>query len=190
MARGRLSGGIHGNNPWRGTSAPPAGGGPGGGTGGPGQADVLRVQFPPIYLPPAGAQNFFAAGNQAFGPGPVAFAAFTGAQASVKLPQGMPGVIRSYTLLVNGLLLTSAIQFSIRANNSPLAGVGNVLMPQGGVAVFIDSPDSPGVFIKVPAGALIQVFAQVTDAVAYSLSFSLRGWMYNKTVEDQWRGII
>lgn len=150
----------------------------------PGGADVTPVALPPNNSPPYGFRSFNVSNNQVIGPGPVT----TVLTNTFRLPQGSVGVIRGLIFLVNNLLLTSQINFAVQINSGSVEGYDNYVMPQAGMAVYVDNPDNA--YIDVPDNAIISVAVTVTDAVAYAIYAQVRGWYYSKSVADKWARMI
>lgn len=136
----------------------------------------FRALQPPRVVPPYGAAFFFASDDATVGPAP-AVQVFSGAAAKVTIPGNSTGVVRELNLFVNGLLATSQIAFAVLVNGNPAQGYDNIRMPQITLAAYGYSPND--FYIVLPMGASVQVRATVGDAVAYALSFSLRGWSWS-----------
>lgn len=168
----------------RGPSAPAAGGGR---SAAENIATASKFIFPPGYFPPFRAKGFFIESNQAIGPGPVTTNFSSGSFPTFTLPPGHAGYIREISLLVNNLLLTSDIRFRLLIGGGSVEGWDNIQMPQAGMAQYIYTPDN--CYIPVPSGSVIGMAAVIGDAVTYNLSFTIRGWHYDESYDDAWKGV-
>lgn len=98
---------------------------------------------------------------------------------TVQLPGDQVGVIRSISILANSLLVTSDILYTLRFNQTPVAGWNRLTInPRAAGSVEVSWPPQETA-IPVPAGAKIDVVARVLDGGTYQVSVALHGWWYS-----------
>lgn len=144
---------------------------------------MFSVQLPTDQRPP-GATDFNMDGtlagrtsvNTAPGlPGSIFPGAF-------QVPQNNVAVIKSISLLVNGLLVTSNIRWRLRFNGGFVTGWSNLTInPRAAGSVELSfTPDETA--IPVPEASLIDWVVQVLDAGTYQVSVQTHGWFYSTTL--------
>ena len=140
----------------------------------------LNISSPYEVRPPQGT-DFLTRGYQA---GVAAGAAVVLPGSQYQIPDGEVGVIRSISLVINNLLLTSNIIFRIRADGSPLSGWGALQPIPGAVAYWATVYGPEETFIRLPDRATVDVEVQVFDAAVYDLGAALKGWHFSKGLAD------
>jgi len=135
---------------------------------------------PPTDVRPPSARDFSISGTLAGAtlattPAPIPGAAFT-------VPVGNVGVIRSVVFLVNGLLVTSQVSFTLTFNLAPVEGWTNIpVLPRAAASVATSyGPDETA--LPVPENNAIGVVVTVLDGGAYQVSALLHGWFYPKEI--------
>lgn len=103
--------------------------------------------------------------------------------AQVTLPPGQVGVIRSFLLLANSLLVTSDIRWTLLFNNSPVVGWANLTInPRAAGSVEIAwTPEET--YIPVPEAATIDWRVRVNDGGTYQVSVAMHGWFYPSSLD-------
>lgn len=102
-------------------------------------------------------------------PAPIPGSAFT-------LPASRIGVIRSLSFAVNNLLLTSAITFTVRINQSPVQGWARIPIFQVASPFLTTAYGPDETWIYVPESSTVDVEVNVTDAGTYQLGADYHGW--------------
>lgn len=97
---------------------------------------------------------------------------------TIQIPPGNLARLESITFVVDNLLLSSQITFTVRQNNAPITGFSNVGVIPGVVAQKIDNYS---VFYRVPLGALLSVVFTNTDGGSYLVGAALSGWYWPET---------
>lgn len=149
------------------------------------KASIISTPPPELYPPPEG-QDF-----QPFGQvtitGPGTTAEITGT--AFRFPSNAVGVIRSVTISINALLLTSDVRFSLRQNKSPIQGWDNLRFPPTGVAFFSLTYPAEETLLRIADGALLDMIVTVgaLDAGTYQVNATYHGWYYDKTVANRYR---
>lgn len=94
------------------------------------------------------------------------------------IPADNVGVVRSVTFLVNDLLQTSRVFFSVTDNAAPIEGWSNILvLPRLANSVaLIYGPEET--YPAVEENREVRVRVAVTDAGTYQVAASLHGWFY------------
>lgn len=149
---------------------------PGGGGGGGAGLSGLSLP-PPNSVKPPGGHDFQVFSTVTAGPA-VTPVAFTGARSTFLIPTANVGVIRSVVFLVNGLLTTSNVLFSVLFNGGGVEGWNGIpVLPR--LASSVSSSYGPEeTFIEVPENTTVSLSVTVTDGVAYQVSALLHGWFY------------
>lgn len=144
---------------------------------------MSMVVFPPEIYPPKEAQSFNVVGTAALGPGPTALTLIAG---PLVLPTNMVGVVREITLVVNNLLTTSLVTFSLRFNQGPVPGFDNLFIaPRAAASVSVSYPPE-SVLQRVGDGTTIDIAAVVADGGTYQMTATFRGWWYPKDTVVGW----
>lgn len=152
-------------------------------TGRPYASPLSMVVFPPEIYPTADAQTFNVVGTATLGPGPVASTVIAG---PLQLPTNMVGVVREITLVVNNVLVTSLVTFSLRFNQGPVPGFDNLFIaPRAAASVAVSYPPE-SVLQRVGDGTTIDISAVVADAGTYQMTATFRGWWYPKDTVVGW----
>lgn len=141
---------------------------------------------PPTQVKPPNSVDFNRAG---FATGlNVATTPFVFPGTVYRLGAGNQGVIRSFVLSVNTLLLTSVIIWRLRADGNPLTGWEDLRVPTGAVAfmTFAWGPDETQII--VPEGAVIDFEIEVQDAGTYAAGALYHGWTLNRSTMDRLQG--
>lgn len=153
-----------------------------------GIGSLAQIVFPPWVYPPqeAGLNFYFGTAATALGVGPLVQEL---APSVFQVPNSFVGVIREITLNVNNLLATSGITFRLLFNGGAVQGYDNMAVFPRALASFSSNfgPDSTMIF--VPEGVRISFQVQVTDAAAYTLGASYRGWIYSKDVAARYHAV-
>lgn len=148
----------------------------------PGQPGGPRVAFNvglPSVEKPAGSSDF-----NIFGTLAGRTAANTPAQlASFAIPANTVAVIRSISILANGLLVTSNILWALKFNDSAVSGWNTLTInPRAAGSVEVSwTPEET--FIRVPEGTTISFDATVLDGGTYQVSVSAHGWFYSTALD-------
>jgi hypothetical protein len=137
--------------------------------------------MPPSLHPPPNASDLRVQGAN---PGQVA-AAGTVILGTFRVPTGFVAVIRQVTFTINGLLVSSVIDFGVRLNGAVPTGWNYRPFGTAAALFAFTSPDSTTIF--VPRGGLIEAIVRVTDAGTYDLGADLYGWIYPVAAEDVYR---
>lgn len=160
----------------------PAAPGPG---GAPPTAGANVVLLPPTVIRPPSSGAFSALGRNVAG---VPFtlantpAIIPGSQFQV--PAENSGVIQSVVFQVAGLLATSDITFDVLFNDQPVQGWSSYAVWPVAAPVFITGWGPDETQIPVPDNTQISVRITVLDGGNYSAGSELRGWFYNKGMDD------
>lgn len=101
-----------------------------------------------------------------------------------QIPAENSGVIQSVVFQVAGLLATSAITFDVLFNNNPVQGWSGYQVWPIAAPVFITGWGPDETQIPVPDNTVISVQITVTDGGSYAAGSELRGWFYNKGMDD------
>lgn len=143
----------------------------------PGQATGPAIEFSvglPVQVKPPSGVDFNMDGTQA---------GITSASGIVTLdtfqvPPGNVGVVRSFSLLANGLLTTSDIRWALLFDGVPVPGWNSLTInPRSGGSVEVSyTPDET--YIRTPEGSLLAWTVQVLDGGTYQVSVSAHGWFY------------
>lgn len=144
---------------------------------------MSMVAFPPEIYPTKDAQSFNVVGTATLGPGPVPLTVVAG---PLVLPTNMVAVVREITLVVNALLTTSLITFSLRFNQGPVPGFDNLFIAPRAAASVASSYPPDSVLQRVGDGTTIDIAAVVADAGTYQMTATFRGWWYPKDTISGW----
>lgn len=149
-----------------------------------GLGGVLVPPFPEQVPPPSG--TYFAAQGTVLN---VTAASGQTVLGAYQLPENSVAVIRNLLISAAPWTLTSAVRWAVLLDGVPAPGWAFARLP-GAPAAAIAREFSPElVTIRVGAGQLIQVVAQVdpTDLGSYQLEGEARGWTYPVEVLDRFR---
>lgn len=147
--------------------------------GRPGEPGTL-TRFPANFVPPSTAQDFSAAANASFGPGPL-----TQVIATFTIPRGSIGVVRSVSFQINNMLVTTLISFAVTINEAPYPGWTYSIFPRAAANVVVSfGPEET--FIKVPDGALVGFQVTRTDAGTNLVGGLFHGWHFSKSIAAQY----
>ncbi len=139
-----------------------------------------QVVFPPSIYPPQEGKNFFEQGSQAG----VTLATGLITLASFQVPSNSIAFVREISLVVNNMLTTTNIRFTLRQNGGGIAGYTNmVLTPRSALSVSATLP-AENTVIFINDGALIELVAQVIDGGTYQIGGTFRGWHIPKRTAD------
>lgn len=154
--------------------------GAGGGGGGP----SFTLQAPTTERPP-GARDFNTFGTLAGLTAASGLTVFP--TAAFQIPAGNVGVVRSFLLLVNGLLVSSDVRFDLLYDTSPVDGWNRLTInPRAAASVEISwTPEET--YIPVPEQATVGWRAQVLDAGTYQVSVAMHGWYYATALDAEMR---
>lgn len=93
-------------------------------------------------------------------------------------PSGMVAVIDSLSILVDGIVITTNVQFSIAVNGALVPGFSQLaLLPRTG-ATFAGLTLGPFLRIPIPLGGKLTAQAVNVDGGAYNLGMQARGWFW------------
>lgn len=141
--------------------------------GGGASAQAFAVAPPYVTKPPNGVdfQDFGTVAGVTSASGAVLLASF-------QVPSNDVAVIRTVSILANGLLTTSDIVWSFRFDGNTVTGWDALTInPRAAGSVEVTwSPEET--YIHVPEGALVELVARVNDGGTYQLSGSFHGWHY------------
>lgn len=141
-----------------------------------------QVVFPPSIYPPKEGRGIFVEGNQA---------ALTAANTPVVLarfqvPPNDVGFIREVSLVINNMLITTNIIFTLRQDGGGISGYTNMrVSPRAAASVSATLP-AENTVIFINDGALIELVATVVDAGTYQLGATFRGWHLPKKIAEQY----
>ena len=93
-----------------------------------------------------------------------------------QLPDARAGVIRSFGIQVNNLLLTSQIFWTLKFGGSPVQGWSNLTLFPTPVPFFGENYGPGETVIQVPEGSQIEVEVNVLDAGTYQMGVAYHGW--------------
>lgn len=167
-------------------------GGRGGAPAGPGTfghgassgSAFARPDADPDWYSPPGAIDWLAQGTATVGPGPAA----TAVLATFQLPSGRVGVARDVTFSIQNMVPTTVVTLTVLNGGAAVPGWTLIQIP-GRTTPFLSFSWSPdGTLIRFPAAVVISLSVTVTDAVAYTISASARGWHYPEQLRDMWAG--
>lgn len=136
---------------------------------------------PPTWVRPPSARDFSISGTLAGAAVGTTPAAIPGAVFVV--PAGNVGVIRSVVFLVNNLLMTSQVSFTLTLNAAAVEGWANIpVLPR--VAASVSTSFGPEeTAIPVPESNAIAVSVRVLDGAVYQVSTIIHGWFYPKEIQ-------
>lgn len=149
----------------------------------PGQGGypLFTVELPWVTKPPQ-ATDFNLADTLAGRTSANTPALFPGAQQVI--PAGNVAVIRAVSVLANGLLVTSDIQWTLLFNDVPKSGWNPITInPRAAGSVEVSwTPEET--YIISPEGATIDWRVLVVDAGTYQVSVQYHGWFYPLTLHQ------
>lgn len=145
---------------------------------------VLVPPFPEQTIPPSGTY-FVAQGtldNITAGSGQVVLGSF-------QVPDNSVAVIRNVVITGAPWTLTSVVRWAILLDGVPAPGWSFARIPRVPAAAAVREFTPELVTIRVGAGALIEVVAQVdaADLGNYQLEGEARGWIYPQETFDRFR---
>lgn len=152
---------------------------------------LAQIVFPPwIYPPPNAGHYVYRVVDATVGPGPVtvelnAVTATLGTSV-FQIPNNNFGIMRSFNLNVNNLLATSDIVFSILVNGGAIQGHDELRVFPRAAASVSEGFSPEETVLPLPEGARVSFRVTVTDAVAYQLGISWRGWYYGKDLANRY----
>jgi len=105
-----------------------------------------------------------------------------------KIPSANVGVIRSFSILANTLLVTSDVRWTLFFDQSPVPGwSGLTILPRAAGSVERSwTPEET--FIPIPEGAEVRMSVEVLDAGTYQVSAGLHGWYYPTRIAERFAG--
>lgn len=133
------------------------------------------MNLPPGLYPPENSTAFFLSDT----------AALAGVNANAQpaglvlaLPVGLLGYIDTIDLLVDGIVATTNIRYTLIVNGSPFPGFNALtIMPRSG-AQSVSRGLGPFLRIALPEAAVIGMRFQDIDGGAVTMGAQLRGWMF------------
>lgn len=158
----------------------PAGSG-GGPMGASGSRSVPNyVVGPPTVERPPNATDFFISPTLTgitLGSGPTVFGD------TFEVPKNNVAVIRSVSILANGLLITSDLLWTLRFNEVAVTGWNRLTINPRAAGSIEVSFVPEETFIPVPEGAIISWLFRVLDGGTYQVSVNTHGWFYPMTTQ-------
>lgn len=142
------------------------------------QRPINVVEFSPRIYASAGSQQFSTQGVVSVGPGPVTVVI----AAAFRIPTNSVGIVRELTWDANDTLASSLIFFTLRFNQGPVQGYARYQMFPSAAARQSVGFGAVSTFIDMPAGASIDVIANVQDAGTYLLGANVRGWYFSQDI--------
>jgi hypothetical protein len=112
----------------------------------------------------------------------------TPAALQLRLPQGNIGILRVINAGVDNMTAVTRISFRIRINQGNVQGpAGNFQLFAGPAARVTGSAD---VFVRIPAGSLVDLAIVNTDGAAYDVGAGYSGWFWTEALDRAWRGLV
>ncbi len=137
--------------------------------------------FPWAIEPPPDALDFNADATVAPGAGPVTVVP---AGLLVVLQRGYVGVVKDVSFVVNNMLATTNVRFSLRVNGSPVQGWDSVTVLPRIAASVANGWDRR--VIRIPDGARIDWAITVADAGVYQIGVQYHGWSVSKRTAERY----
>lgn len=136
------------------------------------------VQLDPYLYPPPNSTPFNLAANQAIvGVNQIT----TPAGLVLPIPQNCYGVINSVDLLLDSILITSNVLWTLRLNKIPIPGFAPITILGRNGAASVAKSWGPQLRLVVPLGAEISVQIQNVDGAPYTAGTQLQGWFWPQT---------
>jgi len=135
---------------------------------------------PPTDVRPPSARDFTLSGTLAGAAVGTTPAVIPGA--AFVVPVGNVGVIRSVVFLVNNLLLTSQVSFTLTFNAGAVEGWSNIPVAARVAASVSTSFGPEETALPVPENTAIAVVVTVLDGAVYQVSTIIHGWFYPKEI--------
>lgn len=147
---------------------------PGAGAGAGGVGFTRTI--PPVneVRPPAGT-DFIVGGELAGATAATTPAVVPGVTFTV--PLGSKGYVRSITLQVQNVLVTSVIRWALRDNAGAVPGWQSIPTLSGAIAVWSQSWGPDEVYVPIEPGHTVDVSVTVTDGAAYTVGAIIHGWV-------------
>lgn len=133
------------------------------------------VNLPPELYPPDQATGFVLSDSQ-----PVVGAGSntTFPNFALALPFDQVGVISALTILVDGLLITTAVTFALVINGAGVQGYNQLsILPRNG-ATAVSVQFGPQLRILIPAGGTVAATGNNVDGASYTLGIQAQGWFW------------
>ena len=136
------------------------------------------VNLPAELYPPQFSTGIFYSDSAALA-GLNAVTNFPNFTASLRqLPPNMLGVIDQLQILLDGVLISSIVQFTLFINNAAVPGFNALtILPRNG-ATFVTSSFGPFLRIGIPVGGIVSAQALDVDGGAYTVGMQARGWFW------------
>lgn len=112
----------------------------------------------------------------------------TPAALQLRLPQGNIGIIRVITAGVDNMTIATRISFRIRINQGVVQGSAGAFQLFAGAAARVTG--SADVFVRIPAGSLVDLAIVNTDGAAYDVGAGYSGWFWADALGRAWRGLV
>lgn len=133
------------------------------------------VNLPPELYPPLQSTAFFLSDEAALvgigastRPGGLAFT----------LPQTMVGVIDAIELLIDGIVITTSVVYSVMMNGAPVNGFNNLTILGRNGAQSVSKAMGPFLRCEIPIGGTVQMQFTDVDGGAITMGAQLRGWFW------------
>ena len=141
-----------------------------------------QILLPPSFFQAREAVNFFQEGSTT---GVTSVTGFV-TLASFTLPANDIGWIREITIVVNDMLISTDVRFTVRIDGGPVPGFSALRLTPRAAASVSGTFTGETMRIDVPDGGQIVLGAQVFDAGTYQLGASFRGWHMAKKVAERY----
>jgi len=100
------------------------------------------------------------------------------------VPPNNVGVVRSVTLGVNNMLVSTNVIFRLRFDQVPVTGWERlVIFPRAATSV-VESFGPDETYELTDEGSLVDIEVQVVDAGTYQIGVGLSGWYYSKRLNQ------
>lgn len=147
----------------------------------PPPAPTLSLYLPEVF-PIPGAQEF---DTFAIVASPAA-GTLTPAALRLQLPASSIGIVRVITAGVDDMTQATRLLFRLRVNEAIVPGpAGNFQLFAGVAARATASAD---VWVKLPAGAIVDLAIVNIDGAAYQVGAGFSGWWWAESLDANWRG--
>lgn len=156
-----------------GASGGPLGSGPGG------RGIPNYVVGPPTVQRPPDATDFFTSPTltgRTLANSPSLFGGV------IQIPRNNVAVIRSISILANGLVITSDLVWTLQFNQVAVTGWNRLTINPRAAGSIEVSFVPEETFIPVPEGAVISWLFRVLDGATYQVSVNTHGWFYPVTL--------
>lgn len=133
------------------------------------------VNLPPELYPPDQATGFVLFDSEAVtGLG----SSTTFPNFALALPFNQVGVINALTISIDGMLISTAVQFALLINGAGVQGYNQLqILPRNGAA-FVSLTFGPQLRILVPAGGTVAAIGNNVDGASYTLGIQAQGWFW------------